>query len=164
VSVSLNYAETVAGPVKIVLGKGKVLALGFIEVLPKIRKSIQMPPILKEAFSARSVGNGSVLQAQGSKFQIEVWNALLKVKFGETCTYGKIAKDIGRPDHVRAVAGAISRNKIAIVVPCHRIIPKSGKVGGYHWGSNTKKALLRHETESNNIECIFIKYFECEKV
>lgn len=81
----------------------------------------------------------------GTKFQLDVWNALTTIPSGQTRTYKDIAKQIGRPKSVRAVANAIEHNPIAVLVPCHRVIRADGSVGGYRWGVDIKKKLLTRE-------------------
>jgi len=82
------------------------------------------------------------LYLKGTNFQIKVWQALLKIPVGTTVSYKDIASQINRPKAVRAVANAVARNPIAFLIPCHRIIRKTGAVGGYRWGSARKKAML----------------------
>jgi O-6-methylguanine DNA methyltransferase len=74
-----------------------------------------------------------------------VWKALAAIPYGETRTYGEIADAIGHPRAVRAVARACASNPVAIVIPCHRVLPASGGTGGYRWGPARKKALLTRE-------------------
>ncbi|MSR02601.1 MAG: methylated-DNA--[protein]-cysteine S-methyltransferase [Gemmatimonadetes bacterium] len=81
----------------------------------------------------------------GTAFQQRVWRALTEVPRGRTQSYRDIAVAIGQPKAVRAVAGAIARNRIAVVVPCHRIIRDDGSVGGYRWGVPTKRQILASE-------------------
>lgn len=90
-------------------------------------------------------GNDIDLDLSGSPFQRKVWQAIKKVRRGSTTTYAKIAKAIGRPKAVRAVASACAANKIALVIPCHRVLRTDGATGGYRWGSERKNALLRNE-------------------
>lgn len=85
------------------------------------------------------------LAGQGTEFQKRVWKALKKVPYGETATYGDIAKAIGSPTASRAVGMANGRNPISIIVPCHRIIGTSGKLVGYGGGLHRKTALLKLE-------------------
>jgi AraC family transcriptional regulator of adaptative response/methylated-DNA-[protein]-cysteine methyltransferase len=85
------------------------------------------------------------LDVQATAFQWQVWQALAAIPPGETRTYGEIAAAIGRPDAARAVARACATNPVALAIPCHRVVPASGGVGGYRWGSGRKKALLRRE-------------------
>ncbi|MES2623367.1 MAG: MGMT family protein [Patescibacteria group bacterium] len=82
---------------------------------------------------------------QGTPFQQKVWKALLKIKKGQTKTYSQVAEMIGMPTAVRAVASAIARNNIAILIPCHRVIRSDGKIGEYRWGSQMKRDLLQSE-------------------
>jgi O-6-methylguanine DNA methyltransferase len=81
----------------------------------------------------------------GTPFQKEVWKALMKIKPGQTKTYKEVAEMIGKPTAVRAVASAIAKNNIAILVPCHRVIRADGKIGEFRWGTNMKMKLLQTE-------------------
>jgi len=87
------------------------------------------------------------LQAEGTPFQREVWQALLAIPFGSVVTYHQIANAIGRPTAVRAVAIAIGANPIAWLIPCHRVIRSDGSLGGYRWGLSRKQAMLAWEAE-----------------
>ena len=81
----------------------------------------------------------------GTDFEIRVWETLLKIPMGRAVTYGGIAQCIGKPNAARAVGAAVGRNPISFVVPCHRVIGKSGDLTGYHWGLTRKKAILGWE-------------------
>ena len=81
----------------------------------------------------------------GSDFEIRVWQCLLKVPMGRAVTYGDIATAIENPKAARAVGAAVGRNPISFVVPCHRVIGKSGDLTGYHWGLTRKRAILGWE-------------------
>ena len=81
----------------------------------------------------------------GTEFQKDCWNALLQVPYGKTCSYGDIARAIGRPQASRAVGMANHANPIAIIVPCHRIVGANGTLAGYGGGLSTKEKLLRLE-------------------
>ena len=85
------------------------------------------------------------LDVQATAFQWQVWKTLAAIPYGETRTYGEIAGAIGHPRAVRAVARACASNPVAIVIPCHRVLPASGGTGGYRWGPPRKKALLTRE-------------------
>ncbi len=85
------------------------------------------------------------LHLKGSPFQLKVWEALLKIPQGKVSTYGAIAKEIENPQASRAVGTAIGQNPIAFLIPCHRVIQASGKIGGYMWGSTRKSAILGWE-------------------
>ena len=88
------------------------------------------------------------LDIRGTAFQQLVWNSLRRIPRGETRSYSEIAQAIGKPRAVRAVAGACARNPVALVIPCHRVVEKSGKLAGYRWGPKRKAALLREEKSS----------------
>jgi O-6-methylguanine DNA methyltransferase len=83
----------------------------------------------------------------GTHFQITVWKEIMNVPRGQTISYSELAKRIGKPKAVRAVATACGKNPLAILVPCHRIIGLNGNVGKYFWGSDRKKMLLEMESE-----------------
>lgn len=85
------------------------------------------------------------LDVRATAFQLRVWQALRTIPRGETRTYSEIAAIIGDPKAVRAVASACAHNNVAIVIPCHRVIGKSGALSGYRWGVERKRALLAHE-------------------
>ncbi len=85
------------------------------------------------------------LDIRATAFQWQVWNALTAIPRGETRTYGEIAKALGRPSAFRAVARACASNRIAIAIPCHRVVPAGGGVGGYRWGIERKSRLLSNE-------------------
>jgi methylated-DNA-[protein]-cysteine S-methyltransferase len=82
---------------------------------------------------------------RGSGFQERVWRALVAIPFGETCSYGELARAIGRPSASRAVGTANSKNPISIIVPCHRVIGANGELTGYAGGLPAKRWLLAHE-------------------
>ena len=88
------------------------------------------------------------LRLSGTEFQVSVLQALQEIPYGQTVTYGEIAKRIGRPRAVRAVGAANGRNPIPIVVPCHRVIGSTGDLTGFGGGLDTKEALLRLEAEN----------------
>ena len=85
------------------------------------------------------------LDIQGTAFQQRVWAALRKIPSGETLTYAELATRIGAPNAVRAVAGACAANKLAIAIPCHRVVRTGGELSGYRWGVELKRELLQRE-------------------
>jgi AraC family transcriptional regulator of adaptative response/methylated-DNA-[protein]-cysteine methyltransferase len=86
------------------------------------------------------------LDIRGTAFQARVWRALQKVPPGKTATYTEIAAVLGQPKAVRAVAAACAANKLALLVPCHRIVRQDGDLAGYRWGIERKRALLASES------------------
>ena len=85
------------------------------------------------------------LDVRATAFQRRVWEALQKIPYGSTRSYSQIARAIGRPTAVRAVARACATNPAALVIPCHRVVREDGNLGGYRWGLNRKQALLDEE-------------------
>jgi AraC family transcriptional regulator of adaptative response/methylated-DNA-[protein]-cysteine methyltransferase len=81
----------------------------------------------------------------GSDFEIRVWETLLRIPLGKASTYSDIASHIGKPKAARAVGAAVGKNPISFVVPCHRVLGKSGGLCGYHWGLTRKRAILGWE-------------------
>jgi AraC family transcriptional regulator of adaptative response/methylated-DNA-[protein]-cysteine methyltransferase len=86
------------------------------------------------------------LDVRATAFEWRVWQELRRVPFGSTRTYSEIAKALGQPRAVRAVANACGANPAAIVIPCHRAVRKDGSIGGYRWGAERKKMLLQRES------------------
>jgi len=103
---------------------------------------------LQEYFDGERKAFDLPLQLNGTEFQVSVLEALQNIPYGETVSYGEIAKRIGRPKAMRAVGAANGRNPIPIVVPCHRVIGSSGDMTGFGGGIDTKEALLRLEAEN----------------
>jgi AraC family transcriptional regulator of adaptative response/methylated-DNA-[protein]-cysteine methyltransferase len=91
------------------------------------------------------------LDLHGTPFQQRVWRALREVPRGTTCSYTELARRLGAPRSVRAVAHACARNPVAVLVPCHRILRHDGRLGGYRWGLPRKRELLRREQRSDRV-------------
>jgi AraC family transcriptional regulator of adaptative response/methylated-DNA-[protein]-cysteine methyltransferase len=110
-------------------------------------------PLARRLF-ARGNGHspGIDLHVRGTNFQIKVWEALLRIPPGGVVSYEELAQHIHAPRAVRAVANAVAHNPVACLIPCHRVIRKSGALGGYRWGETRKKILLAWEaTRTGNI-------------
>ncbi len=86
------------------------------------------------------------LDLRGTAFQLRVWQALREIPAGSTVTYGELARRIGAPKAVRAVARACGANHVSVAVPCHRVIGANGDLTGYRWGKERKRALLARES------------------
>lgn len=93
------------------------------------------------------VGLDLPLDVRGTAFQRQVWQALRAIPVGQTASYSEIARRIGQPSAARAVAQACAANKLAVAVPCHRVVRKDGDLGGYRWGVEVKRSLLQREQE-----------------
>lgn len=122
--------------------------------LPEMKED-KSNPVLKEAtmqlteyFAGKRKAFQLKLDFAGTAFQKKVWNALLTIPFGETRSYGQIAKQIGSPKAVRAVGAANGKNPISIIAPCHRVIGTNGKLTGFAGGLEAKVKLL--ELEKND--------------
>ena len=104
---------------------------------------------LGEYFAGKRKSFSVPLDMRGTRFQKKVWEALLAIPFGETRSYGEIAKQLGNPRATRAVGAAIGRNPVSVVVPCHRVIGSSGKLTGFAGGLEAKAHLLSLEAKGD---------------
>lgn len=95
------------------------------------------------------------LHLKGTDFQLKVWETLLKIPMGEVATYGDIANRLNNPKASRAVGSAVGDNPVAMLIPCHRVIRSSGLLGGYHWGTMRKTAILGWEAARTAPEEIY---------
>jgi AraC family transcriptional regulator of adaptative response/methylated-DNA-[protein]-cysteine methyltransferase len=111
---------------------------GGRELAPVIRRVIE----LVESRNSRA---GVPLDIQGTAFERRVWSALRRIPAGSTASYAQIAARIGAPQAVRAVARACAANKLAVAVPCHRVVRSDGALSGYRWGVARKRTLLARE-------------------
>jgi methylated-DNA-[protein]-cysteine S-methyltransferase len=100
---------------------------------------------LDEYFAGKRKAFSVALDMRGTRFQQDVWAALLAIPFGETRSYGQLAKQLGNPRASRAVGAANGKNPVSIIVPCHRVIGSSGKLTGFAGGLDTKAHLLNLE-------------------
>ena len=94
---------------------------------------------------APRVGLDLPLDVRGTAFQERVWRALRKIPIGATATYSDVARRLGQPKAVRAVAQACAANPLAVAIPCHRVVRIGGAIAGYRWGVERKRTLLRRE-------------------
>ncbi|HEX5790879.1 MAG TPA: methylated-DNA--[protein]-cysteine S-methyltransferase [Luteolibacter sp.] len=124
---------------------GAIVSSAFIE---KVAKTHAKPGLAKRIFQSTERSSTTLtLAPRGTPFQLEVWRALLRVPRGQTISYAQLAARIGRPSAVRAVASAVARNPIAVLIPCHRVVRSDGTPGEYRWGAPRKQALLEWEKE-----------------
>ena len=140
------------GPILITIDTrlNSLIELKFIKTsLPNSKQ----PPLIKkitkqldEYFSKKRTIFDIPIHYNGTPFQNKVWEELLKIPYGNTLSYGEIAKKLGKPPLTsRAIGTANSKNKIAIIIPCHRVIRSNGKLSGYAGGIDKKIWLLNHE-------------------
>jgi methylated-DNA-[protein]-cysteine S-methyltransferase len=145
--IRTRLEKTPIGPLELLTADGKLLALGF--------GSTGMEGPLGKSEAAERVrayfaGDVHALEAievapEGTPFQQRVWALLRTIPVGETRSYGEVARAIGHPSAVRAVARANAQNPVALVIPCHRVIGSDGKLTGYAGGLPRKRWLLAHE-------------------
>ncbi|MBI4545822.1 MAG: methylated-DNA--[protein]-cysteine S-methyltransferase [Gemmatimonadetes bacterium] len=104
-------------------------------------------PLLERIFTLAGTGATAALPIvlKGTNFQIRVWEALLRIPPATVASYDDIAAAIGAPRAARAVGAAVGRNRVAFLIPCHRVIRKTGAFGEYHWGAGRKKVMLAWE-------------------
>lgn len=101
---------------------------------------------LREYFAGERVAFDLALAMDGTPFERRVWSALTEIPYGETCSYGELARSLGQPTAARAVGLANGRNPIAVIVPCHRVIGADGTLTGYGGGLERKRILLELES------------------
>lgn len=103
--------------------------------------------IVKRILSSRVATDHSlVVLMKGTEFELEVWTALLSISEGTTSTYEDVARKVGRPKAARAVGNAVMKNNIAYLIPCHRVVGKSGS-NKYSWGTDCKENVMAHERQ-----------------
>lgn len=158
-SVSYSFAESPFGEIIIASTQKGICHLAFFEdedeAFADLRSrfpnsdynqglnDIQQNALL--VFQPNLSAKEITLHLSGTPFQLKVWDTLLKIPMGYLSTYGEIAKEIGNPSASRAVGTAIGKNPVAFIVPCHRVIQASGKIGGYMWGSVRKSKIIDWE-------------------
>ncbi len=128
-----------------------ITALGF-GIQPAAAGIERQTPLLQEAhaqldayFAGKQRNFDLPLCPAGTPFQKEVWQQLQKIPFGATITYEELAERVGCPRGARAVGSACGKNPIAILIPCHRVVGKDGRLTGFAWGLERKKFLLQLE-------------------
>lgn len=126
--------------------RGGVLAgLPAATIVPDEAATLPVAEHLVATLGDAADGEPLRVAAVGTNLQLKVWEALLRIPTGRVVSYGEVARAAGRPEAVRAVAGAIGRNPVAALIPCHRVLRATGELGGYRWGTVRKRALLARE-------------------
>lgn len=152
-------APTSLGPVLVAASEAGVCWLAFESGATRLRENFGgarliergefVMRLLDSVVVAIEAPSGAMLDipidARGTPFQLRVWDALRAIPCGETRTYGDLAKDFGTPGAARAIGGANAANRIAVLIPCHRVIAADGALGGYAWGLEVKAELLSRE-------------------
>ncbi len=149
------YHETPFGEMLLAQTERGICALRFVsdnraEVLERLRQEWARAEFV---FSAENnptslfstAANPTHLHLKGTNFQVQVWQALLRIPSGSVVTYSDVSAAIGKPKATRAVASAIAKNPVGYIIPCHRVINKIGQIHNYRWGSERKKAMIGWE-------------------
>jgi methylated-DNA-[protein]-cysteine S-methyltransferase len=160
-SYAYKIIDSPAGPLKLVSSEKGLAAILFRDDEPSLAPLTPLAerpndPVLLETeqqlgqyFDGARKEFSVPLDFHGTEFQRSVWEALLSIPFGETRSYGDIARQVGRPSASRAVGAANGRNPISIIAPCHRVIGSSGKLTGYGGGLDVKEMLLSLEAKGS---------------
>lgn len=167
-----NVSHTLIGPFGVIIesGSGQILASGFtsnpnelVKMVPDVEltgaagqevelTSQAVDKFLHSYFSA-SPGNALAnldLCREGTDFQRAVWSEICKIPFASTASYKEMAHRVGKPNSHRATGSACGANRIALFIPCHRVVKTSGNAGEYRWGSELKTRLLNYERSISN--------------
>lgn len=146
------YYKTKIGIIKLTYQE-KIYKIELVEEVNSINeKTSQTDKVIKEINQylskyRKEFSIYDLVRLEGTRFQKEVWHELQNIPYGETKSYKEIAKNIGNENAVRAVASAIGKNPLMIIIPCHRVIGSDGKMRGYAYGINLKKYLLDLESK-----------------
>ncbi len=149
-----SFLRTPVGNLFLTANEKELLSVEFSD--GKEKSTSKKPLILKQAekqlieyFSGKRKKFDLKKKYLGTEFQLKVWKALEKIPYGKTASYEDIAKKIGNPNAYRAVGNANNKNKISVIIPCHRVIAKDGKLAGYGGGIGRKEYLLGFERENS---------------
>lgn len=153
----MHYAvmETPMGPLTVASTEKGIASIQFGDALPRgvvadVSANHETIEQLSEYFEGKRTCFEIPLDVEGTPFQKAVWNELQRIPYGETRSYGEIAKAVGRPGAARAVGMANHENPVAVVIPCHRVVGRDGSLTGYAGGLHLKAQLLsierRHRT------------------
>ena len=150
------YYESEPGLIEITAGEKGIISIYFTKKKSNLNSDSKNFPFhlkdcirqLDEYFKGKRMTFDLPLIIGGTDFQMKVWNELKKIPFGKTASYKDIALKAGSVKSVRAAGNANNKNKIAVIIPCHRVIGSDGKLSGYAGGVKRKKWLLEHERNS----------------
>lgn len=156
--MEIYFAETPIGNVRISCKFNAVNEVEFIE-RRKYYKPTTIPKALQSVLRGNQFDGGRALLPRGTEFQQLVWEILLKVPFGQTVSYGTIAEQLGGKTMARAVGSAVAANPLAILIPCHRVLPANGATGQYRWGEERKKSLLDWEKVNKPSTQLFQSFY-----
>jgi methylated-DNA-[protein]-cysteine S-methyltransferase len=150
----VEYLDSTFGTLEVCAKQEGVTSISFVQnkskATNKCEHTVQAITQLNEYFAGDRVQFDVNLSVTGTEFQQQVWQELMAIPYGKTCSYADIAKAINNPKAVRAVGAANGRNPITIMVPCHRVVGSNGSLTGYAWGTSIKAGLLELEQASCN--------------
>ena len=145
----IEYFSSPIGMVEISATTTAVSSVYFVESQDKTSVTNNITNTCKQQLNEYFNGSRQIfdlpLEQSGTDFQLKVWQALLKIPFGQLASYRDIANEVASPKAVRAVGSANGKNPISIIVPCHRVIGSNGTLTGYAGGIERKQWLLQHE-------------------
>lgn len=147
----IQYLDTPVGVLQICASKSAITHVTFVSEASHSGHANAITAQAKVQLQAYFAGQRQAfdlpLEISGTVFQQSVWQALCELEYGQTCSYGHIAQRLNNPKAVRAVGAANGKNKIAIIIPCHRVIGANGTLTGYAGGLQRKSYLLNLEQE-----------------
>lgn len=167
IKIDYGFHETPFGECFVANTKNGICALSFVDenkiaVLDEFKSKWQNAELAENQSETKSIveklfyeplkGRQFNLFLKGTKFQVKVWEALLKTPFGSVTSYQNIASAIDHPKAMRAVGSAVGSNPLAFLIPCHRVIRSEGQIGMYHWGETRKSAIIGWEKAKLNPE------------
>ena len=150
-SLFYDFLNTPLGKMEITADHAAVKSISFVDEVRQRRANpaTDIAKLQLQQYFARELERFDLpMQADGTQFQQQVWQALTEVGYGKTCSYSDIANSIKNPKAVRAVGSANGKNPLTIVVPCHRVIGRNGTLTGYASGVERKAWLLNHEANT----------------
>lgn len=151
--VTYGFSQTPFGPAFVGFLEGKLCFLGFgaeedkASLLAELARNWPGAHLIEADAPLPSPWDEAEADVvvRGTELQVAVWKALLSIPEGETTSYEALARQVGRPDAVRAVASAVGANPVSWLIPCHRVLRKDGSPGGYRWGLAIKARLIESE-------------------
>ncbi len=146
--MSIHHFPTPLGTITFTTGEGTMKRIEFDH--QDALENPKGPPLAEVLAQIAHNGNTLLLVPKGTPFQHSVWQELLKIPANLPSNYGTIANQIGKPAASRAVGNAIGANSLCILIPCHRVLASSGKLGGFRWGTSRKQQLLDWEKEGKD--------------
>lgn len=145
----MQIIKTKIGLFNIEMSSGHIVSAKFIDYydnFPETNNN-ELVSLVNAYFHSYHNISISKIKLTGTSFQKKVWRQIMKIPYGSVATYSQIAQKIGHPTAYRAVANACRQNKLALFIPCHRVVGKNN-IGGYKWGINRKKWLLNFELKN----------------